>query len=301
MNNQYNKNQLTIGRKVYDLILPFLQKDFESNLHIFLVGAALEEKKSVRSRINTLLYDHPRMKIHYPENIFVDLMEQDEYDLLSLENLLANSVDAVVMCVESPGSLVELGAFSNNDKLNNKLIVLMNEEHRKAESFINKGPIKYLKRKKSSVQWINYQGDIIKNYQLKKWIVKKIRDYKKDSQINISIKNPLITEKYLLTILYVFGSLERKNIIRIIKEIIGNEAQSEIDKIISIVDASLGILKSNEQIYQDGKEIYLSDKGINRVWGEFDTKFIQKKLDSVRFKVLNLQYRKYWGFSNYLD
>lgn len=296
MNIQYSKNMIDIGSEIYDLILPFLQKDFEENLHIFLVGATKNKTESVRSRVDILLNTQARINIHYPETIFVDLMDQDEYDLLSLENLLANSVDAVVMCVESAGSLVELGAFANSNELNNKLILLMNEEHKEAESFINKGPIKYLKRKKSSIKWINYKtnANIEIDYNLKRWIVKKIKDYKKQTQININLKNPLITEKYLLTILYVFGSLDRKDIIMIIENVIDNVGEIEQNKILAILDASIEILKLKGQLIQDGAEVYLTDDGKYRIWTEFDSKFIQKKLDNIRFRVLNLQYRKYW-------
>ena len=82
----------------------------------------------------------------YPEDIFDELLySSNSTDLLSLENLLADSVDAVVVIPESAGSFAELGAFANNEKLRSKMICVVDIKYKRDKSFINQGPIKLVR------------------------------------------------------------------------------------------------------------------------------------------------------------
>lgn len=295
MNTSFEKTMVEIGKGIYHEILPSLEKDFNENHHVFLIGAAASNNNSLRSRVHCLLSSNKKVRIHYPEDIFKDQIYQNSYDLLSLENLLANSVHAIVMCIESHGAIAELGAFSNHNKLNNKLILLMDENRKREDSFINLGPVKFLKNKtKSFINWINYEGEIKNSELVKESLLQNIKTIKKSTSIFVDLNNPLFSEKYLLTLLYAFGSLERKQIINIIKEIGIGKNKDEINYYITLVDCALGILSSNKQILKDSNHFYLSNEGRNRIFTEFSPKIIHAYLDNIRFKMLNLKLRKYW-------
>ena len=92
---------------------------------------------------------------------------------LELENILADSVDCIVIFPESPGSFAEIGAFSNNEKLAKKMIVLSNKKYKYDKSFINYGPYRLIKRSKS--------GKVINN--------------KINSNEKIRISNSIVVEK----------------------------------------------------------------------------------------------------------
>ncbi|MDX2469931.1 MAG: retron St85 family effector protein, partial [SAR324 cluster bacterium] len=65
-------------------------------------------------------------------------------DLLSIENELAEYSDCVVIILESAGTFAELGAFSNNEKLVKKILVVNDSKFKDEKSFINEGPIQKL-------------------------------------------------------------------------------------------------------------------------------------------------------------
>lgn len=117
---------------------------------IFLCGADISQKDKMRYKIAQALGDwwySFYYDIIYPEDIFEELLYSSQHiDLLSLENLLVESVDAVVLIPESPGSFVELGAFANDEKLRNKLICIIDKKHKKDKNFINRGPLRLVKK-----------------------------------------------------------------------------------------------------------------------------------------------------------
>jgi len=71
-------------------------------------------------------------------------------DLLLFETDLAHLTSAVVLFVESPGSIAELGSFSCIPELARKLLVVIRQDYYDNESFIVLGPLKHLAEKHSS-------------------------------------------------------------------------------------------------------------------------------------------------------
>ncbi len=77
----------------------------------------------------------------------MDMLNRDKKtDLLEYENLLADNSDMVCIICESMGSAVELGAFVGNRKLEQKLIVCINQKFARDKSFIMMGPVKHIKK-----------------------------------------------------------------------------------------------------------------------------------------------------------
>ena len=66
-------------------------------------------------------------------------------NLLDLEECIAAIVDAIVLIVESPGSICELGAFAKTPEISRKLLVIIQNDYANAQSFITLGALGYLK------------------------------------------------------------------------------------------------------------------------------------------------------------
>jgi len=158
---------------------------------VFLCGAELNNKDTARSKMAAVFSLYPRYEIYYPEDLFEDLLAgQGQYSLLSLENILADSVDAVVIFPESPGSLVELGAFANNVKLVSKLICVSNQKYKNKKSFINYGPLRLIRSANPGrVFHINYDdlSDETEKHTIYRKIDAAIRLIKKSNTISSGI------------------------------------------------------------------------------------------------------------------
>ena len=67
-------------------------------------------------------------------------------DLVSFERHLAELSSVIVLVLESPGSIAELGLFSVVEEFQGKLLVFIETDHYKDSSFIKLGPIDYLEK-----------------------------------------------------------------------------------------------------------------------------------------------------------
>lgn len=93
--------------------------------------------KENRSDINGLML--------LPES-YNDWGEFDVYtDLLLFEQDLGYLTSAVLIFLESPGSIAELGAFSQIDSLSERLIIVVTDNYHPKRSFISLGPIRSIK------------------------------------------------------------------------------------------------------------------------------------------------------------
>ncbi|MGG4018880.1 retron St85 family effector protein [Priestia megaterium] len=296
-----DKNNLfkrEIGISVLDKVTPYIKRAMMREENIFLIGADVNNKTSMRFKIQNALKG--KVNILLPEDIFEEDIFLKEQNMLSLENILAQSVDAVVMCIESPGSFTELGAFANHQELNQKLIVCQNKKFERAKSFINLGPIKYLKQHTPSIVFsVNYDKEFGDSET--KALIKNIKVIKKNTMnVNYDLFNPLFAERFVLALLYVFDSIEKQVIIDIIKhiDIIKDKDEKEkkikIEKVISTVNSSLSTLSQKRHLtFNFNKKLYsLSNKGKNRINMEYKPDFIYKNLDVMRIKVLNFQLRE---------
>lgn len=87
----------------------------------------------------------------------------------------------IVIICESAGSLVELGAFTNNEYTVDKVVAAVDKRRVKDKSFIMLGPIKYL-RKRSKFNVVEYGQDDV---EFAKRLSKDIREKNRVSGSNI--------------------------------------------------------------------------------------------------------------------
>jgi hypothetical protein len=131
--------------------------------HVVFVcgGSAAPSARTLRARF--LRYSKRNLTSHrvfLAERIIHDLWKATPptFDnLASFEEIIADISDCIVLFPESPGSCAELGFFCKSDKIRTKVLVVNDEGHENADSFLNLGPIHLVNidsRFRSAI-WIN--------------------------------------------------------------------------------------------------------------------------------------------------
>lgn len=161
--DEVNKEISRIVKDIYEQIYCEFREQY---IVVFLCGGASNSKsKNIRDKVRTLLENEKKTfwnkpyKIFYPEDLLIEVLNKTkEADLLSYEQFLANNSHVISIICESPGALVELGAFTNNEYTVDKVIAAVDKRRVKDKSFIMLGPIKYLK-KRNKLNVVEYGQD----------------------------------------------------------------------------------------------------------------------------------------------
>ncbi len=98
---------------------------------------------------------------------FKDYFKENAYpDLLVFEDEIASIASLVVIFLESPGSLVELGMFCTKPNFYKKLLIIAPQEEIQAEdSFIYLGPLENIRKKEeTSIAIYPWPNKDVKNY-----------------------------------------------------------------------------------------------------------------------------------------
>lgn len=119
---------------------------------IFLCGGPTDVRSvnpiSVRDAIHReLVKDNDiEWRIRVAEH-YKDWAHEATYsDLVSFERHIAELSSVIVLVLESPGSIAELGLFSAIEEFNKKLLIFVESDHYQGESFIKLGPIDFLEK-----------------------------------------------------------------------------------------------------------------------------------------------------------
>ena len=84
-------------------------------------------------------------------------------DLILFERHLAELSSVIVLTLESPRSIAELGLFSAIAEFQQKLLVFIETTHYQSESFIKLGPVQFLEKAHSNNanchHWLKLEGD----------------------------------------------------------------------------------------------------------------------------------------------
>ena len=266
--------------------------DFKTT--VFLCGAGTSSRKSVRREIDEYLREwrffYYRYDIVYPENLFDELLfGQKHVDLLTLENILADSVDAIVLVIESYGAVAELGAFASNPLLRRKLVCVVDGRHKKAKSFINYGPLRLLK---DTGEGEIIYGDYSNVKKMIEPVRKAITKIKKSTTKSAHVKNVVQAHHYILSCIYLLEPTSRDLLVKMV------EYASGIEKMVShaITTAALSMLRKNREILLTSDGYKLTPTGKSRFEtlgrrGRSEMTYDLKSLDKLRVAVLNWQCR----------
>jgi hypothetical protein len=121
---------------------------------IFLCGGPIKAADGAQTSLRSLFYE--RLQLDKPELTKKVLLAEEannwpkmerHYDhLFALEDDLAYLSAVIMLFVESPGSLAELGAFSHDKVLSKKLMAVLEYSYQNGRSFIQDGPVALLKQ-----------------------------------------------------------------------------------------------------------------------------------------------------------
>lgn len=266
----------------------------KGNVDLFLCGAASTKKDpSYRDKLREKLKNYNRISVLYPEDLFLELLNRKKYDLLTLEKILADNSDYIVIVCESPGSFTELGAFVNNNDTVDKVIVLLQTKYKNSKSFIRQGPVQFVYSKNKD-HVIFYNTDVSE-------VAKKIKRVilpARFATANISFKDiDTISGQYvfILILLYFFEKMPIKELKKYIKDIFQSKAFLMRDFEIYFSAAIRRLFKegllsksssNNSTIYQ------LTDKGYLNAINLLSYANLDKKTNiynNIRMRIINIE------------
>lgn len=76
--------------------------------------------------------------------------------LAEISHAKSSLTDAVIMLPSSPGSFLELGAFSNMENICGKMLVIVDEQYQEHQNYMNSGPVKAARDNRADVRFIDY-------------------------------------------------------------------------------------------------------------------------------------------------
>jgi len=293
MNQKILEIAKTLKRKMLDEVSSL------EYLSVFLCGGSRPEQKSVRREIGkklSQLRSKYRYTIHYPEDMFVEiLLGHKRKDLLTLENLLAESVNAVVILLHSPGTFAELGAFSNHNLLRQKLIVVVEPKHGGSRSFINLGPLRFLKS--LGGRRVLYQALTVDNLSvLVNEIARSTREISDNSPPIRDLSNPVAAYEFYLALIYIFDPIEQKDVIDLARTLTYPSDPTSESRIITVAEAIINSLINEKKLIFHGKNLSITAEGIdsliNKKIGHKRKKHILGILTNLRLQAMNLTLRR---------
>lgn len=247
---------------------------FNFKTTVFLCGADITQKDKIRYKIAEALKWRFWADIIYPEDIFDELLYSSKTkDLLSLEGLLADSVDAIVLIPESPGSFAELGAFANDELLRSKLICIVDKKYKKDKSFINQGPLRLVK-KANPFGLIFIDPDDI-DEEIDK-LISSLRKMKKASAKRGDKISLLQLENFLLPSIYLLEPVSKETLVNLV-------ASATEDKLNSFqtTTTALTILIKKKQIQLTVNGYKLTTLGLETFFAFQKTKSRIKRQDEI--------------------
>ncbi len=258
---------------------------------VFLCGADINQKDKIRYKIAEALKWAFWYDIIYPEAIFDELLYSSKTkDLLSLEGLLAESVDALVIIPESPGSFTELGAFANVEKLRKKLICVVDEKYKKDKSFINQGPLKLVKKANPFGLIFIDPNDVSAGAAKLISSLSKMKKFSTKRGDKISL---LQLENFLLPSIYLLEPVSKSTLVNLVASATEDELNS-----FQMTTTALTILLKKKQIQLTTEGYTLTILGLENFFAFQKTQTRIKRqdekieIDNIRLEILNLKNRK---------
>lgn len=264
-----------------------LFRERSSTIKVFLCGGDVNDVRFGRYKLAQALAKINRFELFYPEDLFDDLLAgQGQHSLLSLENILADSVDVIIIIPESPGSFSELGAFSNNAKLSKKMICVQDNKYKSKKSFLNYGPIRLLKsiNSKSVLRCdFNFLDSLSENMDFYRKLMRSINSIRKRVPVKQSISNILYADKFVLPCIYLMDGINNVLLYDLLNKATGQEkVLSEI-----IVKSALSRLLNQRVIMRTSQGYHITDSGMEYVAQTFN----RQSLDRLRLEMMNFQNR----------
>lgn len=278
-------------KKIYNDIYKNINQEY---INVFLCGGASTNSECIRDIVRNKL-EKKKIRVLYPEELFMDLLTKNKsMDLLSLENFLAQNSDIICIIPESPGSLVELGAFSNNKNTLEKLFVVINQVYKNEKSFIMTGPIKYITKNKGNNRVIYFNekeiDELVRKISLR--FIMHIHKIEKD----VMDLDSIIGQYYFIQlVIYFVKDITNENLNKIVKLLyLDNDYDEDIFDM--TFQSALKFLYKERHIQKNiiKGEVSLTYKGnlyVEKIIYNLKVKNKTKLYDSIRYGII---YSKLW-------
>jgi hypothetical protein len=292
---------VNVAKKLKDSFFEsYVKRDEE--VSIFLCGGSspAEEKfrRDLGARISAIKSKY-RYSVFYPEDMFVELiLGHQRQDLLTLENLLAKSVSAVAILLQSAGTFAELGAFSNHPLLKDRLVVVIDPKYQRSSSFINTGPVRHLqKQTKSRVVYEVMQPSRLDK--LSGAVASMAREIGLATPPTVDLTNPIACYEFYLALVFVLDPVPRHALISLAKSL----QPDSPDLALTAAETALnGLVNEGNALLVSGT-LCVSKKGIQTLFARAKTDVRRTKLlrmlSQLRNDALNIMLRKrrrkIWG------
>ena len=171
---------------------------------------------------------------------------------LDFEHVLSDISEKIIIILESPGAICELGAFSN-EALRKKLIVINDKNFQNEPSFINTGPLAAIKECSGNDKVIWYKMDHIAPYMdsvastfielellLSPHSSAQVKTPGRSMDPSISISNTSVL--FVHDIIFLLDKARYKDLIAALKIIFGKEKKFDNTKKILTILISLGFI-----------------------------------------------------------
>jgi len=285
-----------IQKKLQEIHNIIYSRIYQGMIDVFLCGGA-DSQVHVRDMVRKHVSKYKFIRTLYPEELFIDYLNRNkDSNMLELENFLADNCDCICIICESPGSLVELGAFSNHAKISKKIIVAIEEKYKRKKSFIILGPVKLIKMNNSK-DVIYYSKENINelNETLIKTLFNKLN--KGGFQANKNLNTFIGLYYFIPLLLYFFTSISSENLMSYLKYLY-NIYNYDIDKLEIYFNMSLKLLykdKLIESSVQEGKRTYkLTNNGYKylneKILKTLNINDKTKLYDYIRFGIMKDKY-----------
>ena len=273
-------------KKILIDIYEFIYKDFQKNqVDIFLCGGSTEDI-NLRNFLKENFEKVPYIRIVYPEAIFEDYLKTNKNaDYLTLENWLAEQVDYICIACESWGSVCELGAFANTEKLKDKLIVLNHKNFRESKSFITLGPVKHLE--KLYKESVYYYSNSDKNLLLRK-LKSRFKNFSGKNANTRSIYNLTGLFYFIALLTYLFKKLPSVTLTNYVKYLLIDYLHNEEKNFETIFSSAKKLLFHENLIVKDDKTICITKKAEKIISEILNKNDIYNKVFS---DIINYRYR----------
>ena len=260
---------------------------------VFLCGASSKSINSVRQQIDhelTTKWFSFQYDMFYPEDLFGELLYgSGSHNLMTLENILADSVDVIVLAIESYGAVAELGTFANIPKLRKKLVCVVDKQFKKQKSFINYGPLRLIRStKEGQIIYGDYQNVVSIMERIRRAISIAKREKSKITNVN----NVVQAHHFILPSIHLLQPVLRETLI----ELVLHASKTDIQTSTALTSGALSILnrKREVELSPDGYKLTAAGmKHFEALGRRSRTISLYKAdvMDQLRVGIINWQYR----------
>jgi len=134
---------LSLRRDIYELLKNGYSIPRQSNI-VFVCGGNKPRslRRQFQRKFPKLLPEFEFFEPEFAMKMYWTLGDTEPFDITTFEELIAALSHSIVIFPEAPGSIAETGYFSAKPDLANNVLLVLDTEHLKKDSFISVGPAK---------------------------------------------------------------------------------------------------------------------------------------------------------------